>query len=102
MRRWLLAVSLALAVAVGAYGQATPQIMFEHDGLNLTTFKCVVDGGTAIDLGKPTPTGTPATTYSVAITTCTPLLVNGVYSLVIQACNGDTCTNAVAITVVKL
>jgi hypothetical protein len=99
MTRWLIVVAVALALAVGAFAQATPQIMFEHDGVNVTTFKCVVDGGAAVDLGLPTPTGT---TYSVAITTCTPVMVNGSHSLVIQACNGTVCTSAAAITVVKL
>jgi hypothetical protein len=99
MRRWMIAGALALAIAVYAYAQSTPQIMFEHDGVNLTSFKCVVDGGAAVDLGLPTPTGT---TYSVNITACTPVMVNGTHSLVIQACNGSTCTDAVAITVVKL
>jgi len=38
----------------------------------------------------------------VAITACTGVMVNGTHSLVIQACNATGCTNAVAITVVKL
>ena len=99
MRRSLILLSLLLLLPVVGLAQPTPQILFEHDGANLTAFKCVVDGGTPVDLGKPTPTGT---TYSVAITSCTGVMVNGTHSLVIQACNAGGCTNAVAITVVKL
>ena len=99
MRYRRLILALLLLLPVVGLAQPVPQIMFEHDGLNLTRFTCVVNGGTAVDLGLPTPTGT---TYSVAITSCAPLLVNGAHSLVIQACNGTTCTPAVAITVVKL
>lgn len=99
MTRWLVALCLALALAVGAVAQTTPQVKWEHDGLNVTSFKCVVDGGAPTDLGLPTPTGT---TYSTDITNCTGVMVNGQHSLVIQACNANGCTSATAITVVKL
>ena len=65
----------------------------------MTSFKCVVDGGTPVDLGLPTPVGT---TYSTDITNCTGVMVNGTHSVVIQACNATGCTSAAAITVVKL
>ena len=97
-RRLLLLVLLLLPALVWA--QPTPKIYWEHDGANVTSFKCVVDGGTPSDLGLPTPSGT---TYSTDITNCTGVMVNGTHSLVIQACNAsDQCTPATAITVVKL
>ena len=98
MTRWLMAAALALALAVGAWAQATPKLYWEHDGLNVTTFKCVV-GTTTTDLGIPSKTGT---TYSTDLSNCSGVMVNGTHSLVIQACNGTVCAPAVAITVVKL
>jgi hypothetical protein len=79
--------------------QPTPQVKWEHDGVNATSFKCVLDAGTPTDLGLPTPSGT---TYSVDITACTGIMTNGSHSVVIQACNVNGCTSATAITVVKL
>lgn len=97
MKRWLMV--LACLVPVALWAQATPQVKWEHDGLNVTRFECVVDGGTPTNLNLPTPTGT---TYSVDITSCTGVMTNGTHSLVIQACNATGCTAATAITVVKL
>ena len=103
MTKWLLALSLALALAVGAWAQTAPNIEWTHDGVNVTHFNCVVDGGTPTSLGLPTPSGSPATTYSTALSNCTGVMVNGTHSVVIQACNSsDVCTPATAITVVKL
>ena len=99
MTKWLIALCLMLAIAVWAYAQATPKVYWDHDGLNVTRFECVVDGGTPTDLELPTPTNT---TYSVDITACTGVMVDGTHSLVVQACNTAGCTAAVAITVVKL
>ena len=99
MRRFLLALIGVIAMLGVLWAQATPQVKWEHDGVNVTSFKCVVDGGTPTDLGMPTPVGT---TYSVDITACTGVMVNGAHSLVIQACNATGCTSAAAITVVKL
>ena len=102
MRRSLILLSLLLLLPVVGRAQPTPQILFEHDGANLTSFKCVVDPATTntiTDLGIPSKTGT---TYSVDITACTGVMVNGTHSLVIQACNAVGCTSATAITVVKL
>src|SRR5512139_1713663 len=98
MKKWLILATLLLLPML-AWSQPTPQIKWEHDGLNVTSFKCVVDGGTPIDLGLPTRSGT---TYSTDITNCTGVMVNGTHSLVIQACNASGCTSATAITVVKL
>lgn len=92
MRKGLLGLLLALALAA-------PAIEWTHDGVNVTYFNCVVDGGTPVSLGLPTPTGT---TYSSALSNCTGVMVNGTHSVVIQACNAGGCTPATAITVVKL
>lgn len=97
MKRLLLLALLLLPAL--AWAQPTPKVYWEHDGANVTSFKCVVDGGTPSDLGLPTPSGT---TYSTDITNCTGVMVNGQHSLVIQACNASGCTSAAAITVVKL
>ena len=88
MRRWLIGLSLALALAVGAWAQTAPNIEWTHDGANVTSFKCVVDGGTAVDLGLPTPSGT---TYTATLSSCTGVMVNGTHSVVIQACNATGC-----------
>lgn len=98
MRRWIVLLALALLPVVG-WAQTTPRIYWDHDGVNVTSFKCVVDGTTTTDLGLPTPTGT---TYSTDISSCTGVMVNGQHSLVIQACNANGCTSATSITVVKL
>jgi hypothetical protein len=98
MRRWWLLLAWLLIPAIGL-AQATPKVYWEHDGLNVTSFQCVVDGGHPADLGLPTPSGT---TYSAEIASCTGVLVNGQHSLTIQACNEGGCTAATAMTVVKL
>ena len=97
MKRWL--VVLACLVPVVLWAQPTPQVKWEHDGANVTRFECVVDGGTPTNLNLPALVGT---TYSVDITACTGVMVNGTHSVVIQACNATGCTPATAITVVKL
>jgi len=102
MTRWLILALLLLLPVVGL-AQPTPKVYWEHDGLNITNFRCVIDPSTTNTtslLGLLTPDS--GTTYSTAITNCHGLAVDGAHILVIQACNGDTCTNAVAITVVKL
>jgi hypothetical protein len=98
MKRWLIVLLLLLLPVVGL-AQPTPQVKWEHDGLNVTSFTCVVDAGTPTTLS---PTGPVGTTYSVDITACTGVMVNGTHTLIIQACNAGGCTNATAITVVKL
>ena len=92
-------VLLVLLLPTLVWAQPVPKVYWEHDGLNITSFKCVVDGGAPSDLGLPTPSGT---TYSTDITNCTGVMVNGTHSLVIQACNASGCVDATAITVVKL
>lgn len=99
MKKWLIVLSLALALAVGAWAQTAPNIEWTHDGVNVTYFNCVVDGGTPTSLGLPTPSGT---TYSTALSNCTGVMVDGTHTLVIQACNAAGCSAAAAITVVKL
>ena len=101
MRRLWLILALAVLLPITGWAQPTPSVKWEQsDGANVTYYTCIVDGGTPTNLGALTPeTGT---TYSVAITACTGVMVNGAHSLVIQACNAGGCTNAVAITVVKL
>lgn len=98
MKKWLIVLVVLILPLVGL-AQPTPQVKWEHDGANVTSFKCVVDSGAPTDLGLPTPTGT---TYSVDITACTGVMVNGQHSLVIQACNATGCTSGSAIMVVKL
>ena len=93
-----------MPVSWGAYPQPTPKVYWEQSGGGAVTyFNCVVDGpapaGTTTNIGLPTPGGT---TYSVDITACTGVMVNGTHSVVIQACNTSGCVSATAITVVKL
>ena len=101
MKRWLILTALLL-LPVAGFSQSTPQVQWEHDGLNVTSFKCVVDpsgSNTITDLGLPTPSGT---TYSTNIDNCSGVMVNGTHTVKIQACNSTGCTDSVAITVVKL
>jgi len=98
MKRWLVLLFLLVLPIVGL-AQATPKIYWEHDGVGLARFECVVDSGTPTNLGLPTPSGT---TYSVDITACTGVMTNGQHTLVIRACNVTGCTAAASITVVKL
>lgn len=99
MRRLLVGLSVALLLAVGVWAQTAPQIQWQHDGVDVTYFNCVVDGTTTTSLGLPTPSDG---WYSSALSNCTGVMVNGTHSVVIQACNTTGCTSAAAITVVKL
>lgn len=100
MKRLVLALTVVLALASTlAWGQASLKIYWDHSGTNVTRFECVVDGGTPIGLGLPTPTGT---TYSTEFSTCTGLSTAGAHTLVIQACNVNGCVAATKLTVVKL
>jgi hypothetical protein len=98
MRRLLLAVCLALALAVGLWAQTTPLIEWQHDGVNVTEFKCQIDSGTLVSLGIPSKVGDY---YSTTLSSCGTLTA-GQHLLYIYACNGDACTASVGITVVKL
>jgi len=99
MRCWLLAVALALSLTASAAALApVPVISWTHDGLNVTSFKCQIDTETAVTLESPTQVGTE---YSIALSTCGTLTA-GAHTITVQACNASGCTNAVALTVVKL
>ena len=95
---WLLLATLLLLPMVGI-AQPPARIAWDHDGLNVTTFKCVVDGGTPSDLGLPTPVGT---TYTVSLSLCVGVMVSGTHSVLIQSCNATICVDSPAIVVVKL
>lgn len=97
MRRWLLRLALVVVLLpMAVWAQSAPRIYWEHDGANLSRFEYVLDGGTPVSMGLPTPSGT---TYSYEL----PALTAGTHTLVIQACNSsNVCTPAAAITVVKL
>lgn len=102
-RAWARRIGLGL-VAVAWLGvahplaQDAPTLEWQHDGVNVTEFKCQIDSGTLASLGLPTPSGT---TYSAALSTC-GTIEKGQHLLYVYACNGTTCTAATAITVVKL
>ena len=98
MRRWLIAAALALALAVSVWAQTAPVIQWQHDGANVTEFKCQIDSGTLNTLGLPTPSGG---WYSAALSTCGTLTA-GQHLLYIYACNATGCTTSVGISVVKL
>ena len=80
------------------WAQDAPEVAWEHDGLNVTSFTCQVDSGTQVSLGLPTPT---STTYSALLSACGTLTA-GQHILTIRACNAVGCTAANAIYVVKL
>ena len=97
MRRLLLVLLLLPALV---WAQPAPVIQWQHDGANVTSFKCVVDGTTpGSDLGLPSVVDG---WYSSALSNCAGVMVNGTHSVVIQACNATGCTDSLAITVVKL
>jgi hypothetical protein len=94
-------VAVAWLLAAHPQAQTAPTLEWQHDGLNVTEFKCQIDSGTLASLGLPTPTGDPAVIYSAALGTC-GTISSGQHLLYVYACNGTTCTAASAIYVVKL
>jgi len=100
MKKWLgLALLIVLVLPLAPQAQTAPVIEWQHTGVGVSSFKCVVDGGMPSDLGLPTPSGG---WYSSTLSNCTGVMVNGTHSVVIQACNTAGCTSATALTVVKL
>ena len=100
MKRWLLALVFAFALASALLAQAAPTLYWEHDGANLTHFTCQIDSGSQVSLlGLVSQAGT---TYSTALSNCGTLAV-GSHFLYVRACNGATCGNpSTGIYVVKL
>lgn len=96
MKKWFLIAALLLPSLVMA--QTAPTLYWEHDGADVTYFDCAIDGGTAVSLGLPTPSGT---TYSSALSNCGTMAA-GSHTLVIRACNSAGCTAGRTIYVVKL
>lgn len=74
---------------------ATTRILWDHDGINTDRYLLIVDGGTPVDLGRPTPVGQ---TYSTPF----PALTPGTHTLVICAENvaGRSCAAPVSVAVV--
>ena len=106
LRLWARRVGLVvglvwLLVAVPSVAQDAPVLEWQHDGVNVTEFKCQIDNGDLASLGKPDPTGDPATTYSAALSTCGTITA-GQHLLYVYACNGTNCVAATAIYVVKM
>jgi hypothetical protein len=97
-RRIALVVGLVWLTLAVPRAQTAPQLEWQHDGVNVTEFKCQIDSGTLASLGLPTPEGT---TYSVALSTCGTITA-GQHLLYVYACNAAGCTVATAIYVVKL
>ena len=104
MRKWLVTLSLVLALVAVVSAQSSPKIQWTHDGLNLSRFEAVLDGGAPINLGIPTPVGNVYEYPLMALTA-------GTHTLVIRACydNGtpadtadDICASSAPITIVKL
>lgn len=95
LRRLLLGI-VGLVLLIGICGfQAPLRVYWTHDGQNVTRFEIVIDAGTPTDVGLPTPVRRQ---YSAPL----PTLTAGTHSLVVRACNANTCTASVPITVVKL
>jgi hypothetical protein len=94
----LLLVGLGWLALAHPQAQTAPTLEWQHDGLNVTEFKCQIDSGTLASLGLPTPSGT---TYSAALSTC-GTIEKGQHLLYVYACNAAGCTVATAIYVVKL
>lgn len=99
MRRWLIGLVVVLTLPLATWAQAAPKIEWQHDGVGVTHFECVVDGTTTTSLGM----GTLADGwYSSTLSNCTGVMVVGTHQVVVQACNVTGCTAAAAMTVVKL
>ena len=73
MRRWLVGLALVVALSVSLHGQTAPRLYWDHDGVNVTRFEYVLDGGTEVNMGLPTPVGV---TYSYPL----PPLAVGVHT----------------------
>lgn len=93
-----LVVAVAWLFVAHPLAQDAPVLEWQHDGVNVTEFKCQIDSGTLASLGKPEPTGT---TYSAALSTC-GTIEKGQHLLYVYACNTAGCAVATAIYVVKL
>jgi hypothetical protein len=98
MKIGLLVLAVALALAVGVWGQAAPLIEWQHDGVNVTSFTCQIDTGAQVSLGIPSKVDNY---YSTALSGCGTITA-GVHQLYIYACHVTVCTPSAAITVVKL
>lgn len=93
MRRLISLIVFACALMGWAY--AAPTLAWEHDGANTIRFELIVDGGAAVDLGMPTPSGT---TYGASL----PTLAPGAHTLELRACNGTFCSTTTTLIVVVL
>lgn len=102
MRRLLLIVLLLLVLVTPLGAQTAPQIEWRHDGLNVTYFTLVIDGGTPTNLGLVVPVAT--NTYRAALVgqTAWDTAAKGQHTVLIQACNANGCTSSSTIVVVKL
>jgi len=96
MKRIALAILIVvLLLPLEGWARAAPRLYWDHDGLNVTWFAYVLDGGTAVNMGLPTPEGR---TYSYLL----PALTDGTHTFAIQACNILGCASSLTMTVVKL
>ena len=98
MRRWLIGLGVALLLAAAVWAQPAPTIQWQHDGVDVTDFRCQIDSGDINTLGLPTPSGG---WYSATLSTCGTLTA-GSHLVYIYACNANGCTASTGITVVKL
>jgi hypothetical protein len=82
MRRLALVVMIVAAATLASAVQPTPRVQWTHDGVGVTRFEIVIDKGTPVDVGLPTPEGQ---TY----TTPLPTVSAGSHVLVVRACNSE-------------
>lgn len=88
----LLLVGLGWLALAHPQAQDAPQLEWTHSGTSVTHFECFVDSAYAGSLGLPTPTGTPATTYSADLSLCGQITA-GQHTLSVKACNYTNCTD---------
>jgi hypothetical protein len=96
MRKWLIAASLVLALAVDPRTQTAPKIAWTFAGTDVTRFELLLNTDWVVDMGLPTPTGD---VYEYTL----PALPAGMWTALVRACYGSVCTPAAsAITIVKM
>jgi hypothetical protein len=101
MRRLCLVALCWFLGSATVLAQSAPVLQWKHDGVNVTRFEIVVDGGAPTNVGVPTPAGI---TYQAALpsTVVGPAAQKGQHAVIVRACNVTGCTASAVLIVVTL